>query len=174
MSFCCHSDMPVPSLLPRTFQKVLAPTQCAYLFLSMHCKCEASCHRMPGQPPDQWETRSGNTIGLQVVIGWLLGQTWLLSTDYTSHTLFKTLFTFRGILAVVSTLHFEGVFLSFGPTPFTFWPTCRFARRRMITSKFKIRFIGGEGGEVLPPSGALFILGLKHPVVWDGDYIGGN
>ena len=109
--------------------------QCTYLFLSLHCKSEPSSQWMQGQPTDQWQTHFGYMI--QAVTGQLLGQAWLLTTPHTQR-LFLGLF----LAVVFNSLHFKGVFLPFGVTQFrpTFWPACSFARQRMITSNFKIRY----------------------------------
>ena len=114
------------------------PTQCAYLFLSWHCKFEPSHHRMQGQPTDQWQTRFGNMI--QAVISRLLGRAWLLTTHHTHIS--KRLF--RAVLAVAfSSLHFEGVFLPFGPAQFTFWPTCSLQGDAWSPPNLKSGLLGG-------------------------------
>ena len=63
-----------------------------------------------------------------------------LNTDYTPcrHT-FQGCFS--GYFPILSIS--RASFHQFWPTQFTFWPTCRFARRRAITSEVNIRFIWG-------------------------------
>ena len=136
------------------------PKQCAYLFLSLHCKFEPSHHQMQGQPVDQWEICFGNLI--QAVIGRLLGEACLLITHH-AHTLFKDFSElFHWLFSTVSILR----------------ASFRHLDQHRLHSGQRASLQGGawlpqtltsglfEGRNmVLLPSDALLISGLKHIVV---------